>query len=356
MNKSILFLLALIIPLSGFCQQATPQLTQEDVYMQEILKKLQSIRGRQISIRNAEIRTALQKLESVINSSGGAAAFYEDAVKATRYAGQANDSKNFEEWRRKSVQEIRTAQMLMAIQVHLRYLVLALKWSSTENKVALMPEIRGYLRGLQEAEKLFHRSPPLLDDGKNFIAAPISASMFVSLLKIGTLLPGATTWEPIPGNIGGIFEKSIRPELRKEKRKELIDTWNEQIQLEADRVTNQQLKLDIDKFNAVTRPQLMWQCAEDMVLLGNTKQAYMQMISIIEANPTHANQEKWLDRLEELIAKQKAEAAPQPSVEAAPEVSATPVPTLTEPAPVATPVAPVTSTLPAATPATPAHP
>ncbi|MEO8204773.1 MAG: hypothetical protein ABI615_01240 [Chthoniobacterales bacterium] len=352
-NKRFLLVLALVVPLSGFAQQGV---TQEDMYLQEILKRLENIRNRQSSVKIAEIRAALQKLEPIANSSGGAVNFYEDAVKATRYDGKQNGSQNFEEWRKKEVQNNRAITTQTALQLHLRYLILSLKWSGTENKAVLMPELKAYLRSLEEAEKTFRRPPPLTDDGKKFLTDSIANSMFVAWLKLGPLLPEAATWESIPSNIGGILEKSIRPELRKEKKQELIETWNEQIQLEADRVTNLQLKMEIDKFNTVKRPQLLWDRAQDLLVLGNTKQGYSEMIQVIESNPTHADQEKWITKLETLISKEKAARAPAAPAEeeAAPIATpaATPVATpVAAPAVIAAPTTSATTALPAATPA-----
>lgn len=338
----------LAFPLFGFAQQTDPLL-------QDILKKLEAIKSSQDALRIADIRAAVQKVEAGASSGGAASAFYEDAIKATQYAGKKDDAKNYEEWRKREMLGNRSAAMQEAIRLNLRYIALAIKWNGPENKQALLPELRSYIQALLQAENTFRRTPPLSEAGKKLMTDPITGNLFVAWLKLESLLPSPAIWEPSPANLGGIYEKTLRPMLRNTKNQELIDTWAKQIQVETERATNQQLALGIDNFNRVQRPRLVWQQAEDMVLIGENKQGYLQMLMVIQTNPKHADQSKWINRLEELIAKDVPAPAPaEVPVSAAPATETAPVsapmaetpPAPANPASVETPppVSPLTTT------------
>jgi hypothetical protein len=71
---------------------------------------------------------------------------------------------------------------------------------------------------------------------------------------------------------------------------------------EADKASLSKLAFEIEKFNTVRRPALLWNRSQEYVNLGLKNKAATEMFAIIKAYPTHPDADEWLDTLEGLLA------------------------------------------------------
>jgi hypothetical protein len=140
-------------------------------------------------------------------------------------------------------------------------------------------------------------------------------------------LPGARkreapdeTWESVPANVDGLFNNIIQPSLRANNDPHVVDYWDYRLRHEADLATRTKLQFEIDRFNQIRRPQLLWGRLRDLASIGLKNRATSDMLALIKANATHPDATAWADELEGLLtpsaappAGTSASGAPAPS-------------------------------------------
>lgn len=121
-------------------------------------------------------------------------------------------------------------------------------------------------------------------------------------------LPGARkkeapdeTWESVPANVDGLFNNIIQPTLRANNDPHVVDYWDYRLRHEGDLATRTKLQFEIDRFNQVRRPQLLWGRLRDLASIGLKNRAAADMLALIKANPTHPDATAWADELESLL-------------------------------------------------------
>lgn len=155
---------------------------------------------------------------------------------------------------------------------------------------------------------------------------PLGESVFVSYFQVGPYINGLPDWSDHPFDTASIFQKTILPEMRRNKDPRLLTYWNDTIQTEATRAAATGNNLVTTKFNHIRRPSLLWSRAEDEMALGSTNQAVVDMLGLIKANPDHPDFDKWAAELEGIVGAQQA--TPPPVDAAAANAVATPTPVL----------------------------
>jgi hypothetical protein len=146
---------------------------------------------------------------------------------------------------------------------------------------------------VQSEEDEFARQQ-LMKDGLN-------DSIFVLWYGIKGMLDGIGEWEMSPGNVDGIFQKTILPQLRKQKDATWLNYWDDKIQSEASRASKSPLMLVNETFNQRRKPSLQWARALDMALLGQKNRAAAEMFAIIKNNPSHPDASHWIEQLEKFL-------------------------------------------------------
>jgi hypothetical protein len=116
--------------------------------------------------------------------------------------------------------------------------------------------------------------------------------------------------------VDGIFTSIVLPELRAQKDPRVLEYWDMKLRTGAEEATRNKLEFEAGKFNTVTRPQLLWQRAQDMVLIGQRNRGISEMFNLVKTYPTHPNATGWVGSLEQLLAQALAP-APAPAVPAA---------------------------------------
>jgi hypothetical protein len=128
----------------------------------------------------------------------------------------------------------------------------------------------------------------------------LGGSIVVQALKLNDWIK-VENWEESPGNVEGIFQQIILPELRVAKDPRVIEYWEVKLRREADAVSKSKLHFEIDRFNEIRRPELLWSRAEDLALIGQPNRAATEMLTLIKNYPVHPNGPQWIAQLEELL-------------------------------------------------------
>ena len=73
------------------------------------------------------------------------------------------------------------------------------------------------------------------------------------------------------------------------------------MKLEAEGATKAHLEHQSEVFNNVTRQRLIFQRAQDMVILGQPNRAVSEMVNLVKSYPEHPDFQIWVAKIRELI-------------------------------------------------------
>jgi hypothetical protein len=278
----------------------------QDIDIEGMRKALQELRVRQKQTAAAMRARFVRDLMAATESDTAAVNFYEDAVRATQFAGQNRESGQFREWRKREEAHLKNSVFRTALRMHLNYLAISIERAGGREMKEILPSLLNYINTW---------SPVLgqLRGEKDWVMAPVNGSIFAKWYQAGDMLGGLKDWELVPGNIGGMYDKSIIPEMRRQKDPRLLTVWDERIQRESAAASGAQLQIESARFNEIRLPALQWERAQDMLLLGDRAKALNEMFGVIKQHPGHSQAETWLAALEALLnGNPAAEASPAP--------------------------------------------
>ncbi len=350
----------------------------------QMLRQLKTMKEQQTLGVKATKRNALQQVSSAANDPSKALELWEEAVRVTQFNGAPKEGTAFHDWKAGEGEALKERECQSALHLYFTWLSLTLQRASGSEVKDLLPAIVNYtkeaaadqaaMEGFDDAIKREkemeasrrHGGPRRNNDElvkrlhDQILKQATSGSVVVQWLRISDLLndagtakpkpaeagqPAGATWEHSPGNVDGIFQKIILPELRIEKDPRIVDYWDMKLRLEADAATKAKLSFEADKFNQVRMPQLLWNRAQDVLAIGQKNRAVADMFKIIQKYPAHPDAATWMASLEQTLLP-PIPAAPAPSAPAA--VTSVPAPVITPvPAPATTPAIPVTPGAPA---------
>ncbi len=105
-----------------------------------------------------------------------------------------------------------------------------------------------------------------------------------------------------PGNFEGILNTTVRPLLREKKDPRLLETWDLQIEVERGLAEDWNREQPESKLNSERLPRLTWARATDQLALGDRAGGLQSMLRVIQSNPSHPDQLKWIDQLSKEVA------------------------------------------------------
>lgn len=308
-------------------QQAPP------VDAKAVLATLKDLRTKQTGIINKEKSGVLAAINAAIADPGKA---YEQALAATEprsvgaseptrpadtraggRPGAAQESNRMAETRKRLNDQLRDRDFVSGLRLQLVYLSLTWQRSMGVKTKDLLTPLLDYTREVNNNADTLQP----LDMAKK----SLDESVFVNYFQVGPYIKGLVDWSDHPFDTDSIFQKTILPELRKNKDPRLLGYWDSHLQSEATKAKESQNNLAITKFDHVRRPSLLWGRAQDEQVLGNTNQAVADMLAVLKANPDHPDFDKWATELEGVVSP-KADPIPAGDVTVGPAVTTTPAP------------------------------
>lgn len=330
---SLIFAVSLILATSRIpAQQDVPP-----VDAGTILRDLEQLEQKQQAALQAARTTAVSQIKQAASSPTNATSLYESAIQATQFDGVRGQGAAFADWKKSKAALLRTKEMQTVLLLHLKYLALSLERKDSEKPEAFVAPSLAYAVEVAGADDLFLKQGQYIreqaakdKDGvavqreavklkDELLGKSLADSIFVKWLRLGPSLPKGEDWELTPGNIAGILEKNVRPVLREAKNPQLIDTWEFEMKVLADRITFGRLEHQADEFNTVTRPRLQFSRANDMIAIGQKNRGINEIYTMVKTYPQHADFGKWVQRLRELLQPAPAAPAAEPAGESAAE-------------------------------------
>lgn len=265
----------------------------------QVLRELEQVEKKQRDFAAARQRETSKTLSDALGSGTAPTRLYEEAVRATQFAGRAKESADFGAWSKKNTDLLRSAEMRQAIQFHVRYLLLSLQ--RRENPSAdLTPALLQYAADLAEADVKapFGRLPREAGDLLN---KPVSEGVFAKWLLLAERLPDPKLWEPNAGNLAGILEKNIRTPLRGNNDPLVIRTWDLQIKALNDSAQSDANPVEAGRIKSIALPAAMFGRATDRAALGQPNRAATEILQLLRTNPAHPDWPDWAAKLKDLL-------------------------------------------------------
>ncbi len=311
---------SLLVALFSLGSSLLPAQDAPPVNLAELLSALKEIEQTREETLTTDFANLTRQVQAAASSPTDAIAFYEQAVAATDFQGRTRENTLFQEWKKKNIDKLRDKNFQASLQLHLRYLALTIRAAAGEKRDELARDLINYTADVLTLAENEGLHEDWLGD-----RAGVDRSIFIKALGLQGRLKDAKEWEMNPGNVDGIFDKILLPELRKAKDARTLVYWDRRISLGQSRAEASDRRMDQSNFVQVQKPQLQWMRAKEYLHLDQPNRALQEMFAVIKTYPGHANFSQWIRELREALSARNAPPAPQ-SAEPAPEPAATPSP------------------------------
>ncbi len=258
-----------------------------------LISALKQIEAKRAQSAKQLAEKVIQDINAAASSDSTAIAFYQDAIRATSFVGENHAQAMFMDWKKTEADHLKSPEMQMAVRMHLTYLVLSLHRANGATIPQLMPALLSYTDQITAAHDVIGK--------QEMMKRGVNDSIFVRWYGIGKLLENLKDWENTPGDVEGIFQKAILPQLRKDKDPRIIGYWDARIQREANDAKGRNRTFDAEQFDQVLKPNLLWSRAQEFLAIGQRNRAINEMFAIIKAYPAHPNSAGWIDNLVKLV-------------------------------------------------------
>jgi hypothetical protein len=302
----------------------------------QLLQLLKTMKDSQLQQMKSLRQKAHQEAVAAAANPARAADLWEQAVQATRF----DSGTQFREWKEKEGDALREKEIQDAFRLHFNWLALTLQKMGGATNRELLPAVIQHTKEaaahqvmMENFEESAKHDKELAASGKHgagakdrknnddairtlnrqLMSESVSASVVAKWFKldesIGDVAPKkgqGSGWESAAGNVDGMFEQIILPELREQKDPRVLEYWDVKIRREAEAASRSKRAFDSERFNLIARPKLLWSRARDEKAIGQPNRAVRDMMDLIKTYPTHPDAPEWITAVEQELAPQSA--------------------------------------------------
>ncbi len=299
----------------------------------QLLQTLRTIKDQQAKQAKTNRQRALQQAQAAAANPAGAATAWEEAVRQVQFEGAPQEGPRFREWKEKEGSAMSEKEVQSAARLFFQWLALTLQRSTGVPTRDPLPQVVQHTKevtadqvAVEALEERIKREKELAANGKRgkgrdkddqqikrmhdqILRSALAGSPPVQALSLSEFVT-VDRWEQVPGNVEGIFQKIILPELRALKDPRVLEYWDMKIKREGEVAARSKLAFEAEKFTGARRPELLWSRAEELLALGQRNKAISEMFALVKNHPAHPAAAAWVGKLEELLA--PAPPAPAP--------------------------------------------
>ncbi len=326
----------------GQAQELTPdqieQISAQLAAIRKVLKEKSSDRN----------QNAADVFLSASGSGKAALALYVQCYKKVNFEMEGREDSEFRDWRDRQSDRFRNDAFIEGLRLQLRYLGLSCKAAEAKKLSAVFGDLISYVNSLTQLKEM----------PGNEAMQSINGTVFAKAYELDKQLAKNKSWESVPYNIAGIYEKTILPYLREESPERLASAWDKRIEQETQvvvflekekakqqkgsrddkrAVRNKQAQRrqgnggtvlrthDKEFFIRETLPGLKWGKLVDLFKYENRPKAAMEMLNFIKENIKNPKAEEWMSAFTALLS-EPAAGTVAPVENAPPAVTPTVVP------------------------------
>ena len=334
MKPSVLPLIVAALSVPAFAQlnDAPP------VDMKQVLQGLKQFKEQNETGLKTRRNTAYKQIVAAAASNESAAAFWTNAVLAVQFAGVDHQTTAVRDWLKGEGEGLKAKEGANAARLHLVWLGLTIQHSAGAETKQLLPSIIDFTKQLEVDDAAIGRVAEQIDKVKaagvakrpaaskalaedthakkmhdSILKTPVSNSVVVRSLQIAEILGDSgrrkkkgddtqdSGWEPVPGNVNGIYNAIILPEFRDTKDPRLMDYWDMMLRKSQESIYAGMPAFDERQITQVNRPAMLWARAQDMLLIGLKNRAITEMFNLIKAYPQHPAAPQWISQFEQIL-------------------------------------------------------
>ena len=310
-----------------------------------MLQALRQLREQTTAQAKAGKQKVIQDLSAAASSGEAAVQLWERAVMATQFDGLSKEQTAFKAWRDREGEVFKETEVKNAARLYCTWLGLTVQRSAGLPVKDMIPTIVRYTQDLAvvqaEIDKLEDeiKHDRELADGKHgaqsktnksavkktaedILNKGLAGSMIVDWMRIGEWVT-VEKWEGTPGNLDGIFETIILPELRLQRDPRVLEYWDARTKREVAAAMESKREFAREKFNTVRLPILLAERAQEYGRIGQKNRGATELFNVIRKYPNHPRAADWMGKLEELL-RPPAPATAAPAAPVAPPVAPAP--------------------------------
>jgi hypothetical protein len=327
----------LALTVAASAQSQSDSLPPDTAQILQFLKTLKEQQTQQVRSTKQKI---LQEAQASAATPTAASSAWVEAVRQTQFEGAEKEGAQFRAWKDAEGAAFSDLVVQRATQLYFRWLAITMQRSMGTPTKDLMPQIIQHTKDVaaektamealaermkkekelassrmhgnrkdtsREDERTRRMHDQVLKTSLNN-APPVKALRAEELVKV-------ENWEMSAGDVEGIFNNIVLPELRAARDPRIFEYWDMKIKKEGDAVKDK-AAFDQEKFAKEVYPQLLWNRAQEYIVLGQPNRALGEMFKVVKGYPQHPSLGAWIGQIENLL-------SPKPTPPpAAPEASA----------------------------------
>ncbi len=259
-----------------------------DEVREKILEKLEKLTESAVESKFGKFSSAATAFQAAAASPATAYEFYVDCYKLVYFDREGKSFSEFREWKAENAQKLRATEYANALQMQLQYLALTIRYINMEDQSQIVAPLSAYIDSLVANEKRIGRQRRVLQED-------ISLSVFAQAYRLQNAIIDQKSWETVPINLHGHFQRVILPILRESGTTDSIAAaWDRYIQLEAALVANREDVGMEEEFKERRLPSLQWAKWSDVADHGGRPKAAAAMLALLEKNIHHDEAENWI--------------------------------------------------------------
>ena len=361
------------VAVAALCATAFAQTNDAPpVDVKQLLQSLRQLRDQNETTTKSRRTGAYQQVVGAASSNERAAAAWTEAVLAVQFQGVDHQATAVRDWKQSEGEALKSKEASNAARLHLQWLAMTIQRASGAETKQLLNNIIEFAKQVEidggmiervgdkiakEKERAagMRRAPAnkaLADDSRtkklhdSIMKMSVADGPVAKMLQISDIIGDIgkkrrrgddngepPTWEPVPGNVDGIYKNIVLPEFRATKDPRLLEYWDLMLRRQAESIYAGMPDFEERQSNQVERPKLLWNRAQDEMTLGLRNRALTDMLGIIKGYPVHPDAAQWIAQLESFLAPPAAQPAASsstlPPPASIPSVATRPVPTAT---------------------------
>jgi hypothetical protein len=326
--KRAFFSAAAALLLAGSAFAELPDTAPMDT--RQLLEALKQLKEQNEAGVKSRRSSAYQQVAAAASSAERAVAFWKDAVKAVQFEGAEKQGSKIQDWREGDGDALNDRHCASAVRLHLNWLALNLQHAAGADTRALLPKVLEHVNSVQSAleagedlgediQKARERGASSPGAKRNVQEEQAAKRVFDQVMRmsvasspvsrwlqlgeaLGDRKRGDGGWEPVAGNLDGIYNTVILPEYRSAKDPRLLEYWDMMLKREAEKAAKRKLDVEQRDWTNVRRPSILWSRAQDVLLLGQRNRAISEMFNLVKTYPQHPDAKDWISQIETLIA------------------------------------------------------
>lgn len=299
-----LFSLTAVLLITFTSGAGASELSEADrIALLEKLDKVEALSDQRVS---GMYRKALEAYREAIRSDDATMDLYLKCYEKVNYEDQKRKSQEFRDWKRRNKERISSPSMRMALRHQLSWLLLSIEAAKREGDVSALGE-----RAISHLDQIFKHAEVMKED-RRILNENALSSVFARAYGLHIKID---EWPRSALDIAQIYDKVILPPLRYPGQvRSLRLAWKRRINHEmlvhekwAQREGTTIGKKDairppaLEKFLAVTRPQLLWRMEVECFNAGDQKASALRMLGHLETYISHKNAPEWINEFQEMI-------------------------------------------------------